>query len=283
MPEITVFIAESGFHISDYVYSFEDYAVEHNKSYIYSICQVANGVHSARICAEPVKIEFDDIVLSDGDKVLTVRFNPNVSSLKFATTESKTDTIGSAYPFFFRNGTIKYREIPISGLISYHMDSTQSFMTKEELGINLQSGNLTHDNFAAERKFKYRVLEWLNNGQPKLFRSPAEGSCIVRLMNVSLSPNATVGRMLHTFSATGYEVADYNYENIKKYNLNKIANPKVRYNELKESVECVENKIEYEKVKNIEWWSTKTNSKLILFKDGFASSFYNTGGYIKTP
>ena len=52
-----------------------------------------------------------------------------------------------------------------------------------------------------------KVLEWLNNGDPKLFRSPAEGNFVVRLMNVSLSPEERLGRMLHSFSCTVYECA----------------------------------------------------------------------------
>ena len=31
---------------------------------------------------------------------------------------------------------------------------------------------------------------------------------MIRLMNVSLSPNDTLGRMLHTFTATAYEISD---------------------------------------------------------------------------
>jgi len=58
------------------------------------------------------------------------------------------------------------------------------------------------------------VLEWLTNGKPKLFRSPGEGNFIVRLMNTSLSPNDTLGRMLHTFSCTAYEIAEYNHKNL---------------------------------------------------------------------
>ena len=47
----------------------------------------------------------------------------------------------------------------------------------------------------------------------------------MRLMNVSLAPNDTLGRMLHTFSATAYEVAEYNYENLNKNNMIKIEEP----------------------------------------------------------
>jgi hypothetical protein len=30
-------------------------------------------------------------------------------------------------------------------------------------------------------------------------------------MNVSLTPNDTLGRMLHTFNGTAYEIAEYNF------------------------------------------------------------------------
>ena len=63
------------------------------------------------------------------------------------------------------------------------------------------------------------VLEWLNNGEPKIFRSPTEGNFIVRIMNVSLAPNDTLGRMLHNLSCTAYEIAEWNFANLIKYNL----------------------------------------------------------------
>jgi hypothetical protein len=63
------------------------------------------------------------------------------------------------------------------------------------------STDLDNNNIFSERKFKLEVLDWLNNGKPKLFRSPQEGNYIVRLMNISLSPQDTIGRMLHTFNA----------------------------------------------------------------------------------
>ena len=71
-----------------------------------------------------------------------------------------------------------------------------------------------------ERKFKMEVLNWLNNGEPKLFRSPSEGIFLVRLLNVSLSPVDSLGRMLHSFSATAYEIDECTPELLKeKYNI----------------------------------------------------------------
>jgi hypothetical protein len=68
------------------------------------------------------------------------------------------------------------------------------------------------------------VLSWLMNGEKKLFKSPTEGNFIVRLMNVSLSPNDQLGRMLHTFNCTAYEVADFNYNNCKQFGFIKVNN-----------------------------------------------------------
>jgi hypothetical protein len=45
------------------------------------------------------------------------------------------ETIGSKYPFIFRNGNIAYHEFPISGLISYLADNDELFLTNEELGL----------------------------------------------------------------------------------------------------------------------------------------------------
>jgi hypothetical protein len=56
-------------------------------------------------------------------------------------------------------------------------------------------------NLKREREFKLEVLNWLNNGQPKLFRSPTEGNYIIRLMNISLAPEDKLGRMIHTFNS----------------------------------------------------------------------------------
>ena len=79
--------------------------------------------------------------------------------------------------------------------------------------------NLTDNNIKSERYFKLKVLEWLSNGEVKLFRSPTEGNYLIRLLNVSLTPENTLGRMLHSFSSTAYEIDDLTYENLIKYNI----------------------------------------------------------------
>jgi hypothetical protein len=97
------------------------------------------------------------------------------------------------------------------------MDDEHLFMSEEELLMKDKTINYTIDNIAQERIFKIKVLEWLNNGQPKIFRSPTEGNFIIRLLKISMKPEQKLGRLLHNFSGTAYEIAEYNYENLCKY------------------------------------------------------------------
>ena len=122
---------------------------------------------------------------------------------------AKQDTIGARYPTIFRNGYTDYAEFPINSLVSLQSDDENLFTTLELIDTNLSDYNI-----AQERKFREEVEKFLNNGKPKLFKSPTEGNFIVGLMNISFSPNATLGRMLYSVSATAYEIAENNLSNL---------------------------------------------------------------------
>lgn len=214
----------------------KDFTTEQGIYYQYAIQRYQkSGIRTARlIIDEPLLSDFEDVFLFDKYRQLKIRFNTKVSSFKSTILETKIDTLGGKYPFIFRNGTIEYKEFPISGLISYLTDNDELFMSNAELGFfeensirmatngsdfrfRVRSTQVDTQNILAERNFKMSVLDWLTNGEAKLFRSPSEGNYIVRLMNVSLTPNDTVGRMLHTFNGTAYEIAEYNHANLIKY------------------------------------------------------------------
>lgn len=200
-------------------WSWKDMTIEHGYHYQYGLEQYSDTLVSNKILSNEVYAEFEDAFLFDGTRQLKIKFNPKISSFKSTVLESKQDTMGSKYPFFFRNGRVGYKEFPISGLISYHCDEEELFLTNEDMLlddmiVDPRTVDLTTNNIAAERIFKMAVLEWLNDGSLKLFRSPTEGNFIVRLLNVSLSPTDTLGRMLHTFSATAYEAKEFTYEAI---------------------------------------------------------------------
>ena len=209
---------------------FVDYTVEQGVSYKYATIQYSKfNLWSNRMETEAVRADFEHAYLYDGKRQLKIKYNPKVSSFKNVHLEAKVDTIGSKHPFIFRNGVVDYKEFPIAGLISYLSDENGLFMVPEELGLDsisavkrsddisgkqFKTTNLVDYNMFAERNFKMEVLRWLNNGQPKIFRSPSEGNYIIRLLNCSLSPEDRLGRMLHSFTSTAYEIADYNFKSL---------------------------------------------------------------------
>lgn len=218
---------------------FKDFTIEQGKWYQYSLQQFnCRNLYSNRMFAteegsDIIRADFEHAFLTDGNRQLKIKYNPRVSSLKTTVLESKVDTLGGQYPFIFKNGNVNYKEFAVSGLISLLSDENGYFMENPSfiqerpgtpaegaLSYNEPQENPTFqtmDNYYNERNFKLEVLNWLNNGQPKLFRSPSEGNYIVRLMNISLSPNDQLGRMLHTFNATAYEIAALTYQNLINY------------------------------------------------------------------
>lgn len=277
---------------------FRDFTVEQGISYQYryKLYNSNNVVARQVTLPNPIMADFEDMfLLGDNNIQLKIRFNPKVSSFKSTILEQKIDTIGSKYPFVFRNGIVCYKEFPIAGLISYLVDNHEMFVHhSEDLGILLpDDGQLDTDeyvdqyfrlspaqinqlnsddvvyyknnndtwqsvlkseiideyeyyikdsapvkrfrektpsdrtiykkaatlnsvgyNMKAERRFKLKLLNWLNDGKVKLFRSPAEGNYLVRIMNVSLTPEDRLGRMLHNFSCQAYEVEEMSYDNL---------------------------------------------------------------------
>lgn len=229
---------------------YNDYTIEHGIKYQYMIERINNtGVYSLPVLAKlgpvptsaaeqtaaqnrPTEISasFEDAFLYDGKRQLRIRYNPKISSFKKDVLETKTDTIGGKFPFIFRNGSVSYKEFPISGLISrlenecfdlgvleppLKRDSTVS---RRAIG-SYSLTDLSDENIYAERQFKMEVLDFLTDGKPKLFRSPTEGNYLVRLMNTSLTPEDTLGRMLHTFSCTAYEIGECDYDTLLSYGI----------------------------------------------------------------
>lgn len=77
-----------------------------------------------------------------------------------------------------------------------------------------------HDHWYWEREFREQLVNWLNDGEPKLYRSMPEGNIVVMLTDINLTPDSQLGRMLYNFSATMYEIEDgYSLDVLDKLNI----------------------------------------------------------------
>lgn len=216
------------------VVSLKDLCVEQGQVYCYGV-YYSSGNKVTKKFFQEITTNFEHSYLFDGERQLKIKYNPKISSFKTTQLEQKTNTIGGKFPFFYTNANVNYKEFPISGLLSYLSDEEGLFDPKyatinltnrdktqsesDDWNNNIGSTQLTSENIELERQFKMEVLDFLTSGKPMLFRSPTEGNYIVRLSNVSLSPEDTLGRMLHTFSATATECAEYNEENLRELKL----------------------------------------------------------------
>ena len=183
-------------------------------------------------------VQYEDMFLSDRSNVLKIKFNPKISNYKKFLQESKIDTIGSTYPLFSRNQIIQYKTFNIEGLIAneseidmlanycfsnisdYIMNHTRMATPSNENGQSLITNDInTLDPLVRERIYREKVFAWLSNGEPKLFKSPTEGNLIIRLLNVSLTPEYTLGRKFYSFSCQAVELDELNTVNCQKYGL----------------------------------------------------------------
>lgn len=210
--------------------TFSDTTIESGVWYKYYLQKLGDDSNKASVkyIKSPLMVIFDDMFLTTKDRQLKIRFNPTVSSFKRTIQESRTDTLGSQFPFVRRNGNADYAQFPIGGLISFQIDESDLFTSLEELfGEHLYLYTSHNDNkriteandIVYEKLFKDKVIEFLYSEQPKLFRSATEGNFIVKVMDASFSPNATLGRRIVSFTATAYEVAECNIDNFKKYDI----------------------------------------------------------------
>lgn len=196
-----------------------------------------------------------------GDEIqLNIKYNTQISSLSKIVQESKIETLGSKYPFIRKNGNIAYKEFSLSGLITLYMDelneplfnisdstkktklenynSTHTFASynnvfqfssNEEdseksclLNYNKKNNISKQNDVIYEQKFRDKVLNFLQNNQVKLFKSPTEGNILVKLMNITLEPVDGLNRHLYNFSCTATEIDDFNLLNCDKYNIQRI-------------------------------------------------------------
>ena len=146
----------------------------------------------------------NSLYLSRGGSKFEIRYNPKVSNFKYSVQEQNIQTLGSVYPFIRRNGMQCFRQFNIEGMISARVENDLKF-------------NSFADEVEGEKTYRDSLVSFLYNEAPVVFSSATEGEMIVRLMNVSLTPNVQLGRRIYSFTAQAIEVAEFTQENVAKY------------------------------------------------------------------
>ena len=209
---------------------FYDYTIESGVWYKYGVQTISvDGFRGELVVmGNPIIRNFNySFLLGKNNQQLKLKFDNTMGSFKYQIYDSSIDPIGGTYPTITRNGNTYYRTFPINGLISFNMDDNKLFCDKKDIYnyadiVDLyntynKTNNISHYDYTYERDFRNKVLEFLQDGEIKLFKSPTEGNIIVRLTDVNCVPNQTLSRMVYNFSATAREMADNTIENYLKY------------------------------------------------------------------
>lgn len=227
---------------------YYDYTIESGIWYKYCIQEISkNGIGEivrgkmVSIWEEPIIRNFEySYLLGENGTQLKLKYNNDMTNFKINISEGRIETIGGQFPFITRNGNTYYRTFPVNALISFNLDDENIFTNEKEIyNINSNIENLDvaqteivkyyknynkkeainlNNDYIKERFFREKVLKFLHDGKPKLFKSATEGNIIIRLMDINTTPIQSLNRLLYSFSATGYEMAESNLDNYLKYN-----------------------------------------------------------------
>lgn len=233
---------------------FTDYTVESGVLYRYAFQKLdESGLRTSSIFSDLVEINLEYAYLYRDGIQLKLELDNKMNSFKHTVQRTKQDTLGGRYPKFLANGYTYYAEFPVTGLISFQADEQQTFISQKPDGIyagtkliaparkfeqpwleqrvldNIVAEtddnrfaidySLGHNNYFVERRFREAVESWLNDFNYKLFRSRSEGNIPVMLMNLSMTPNETLGRLIYSFTATAYEAFEPTLENYFTYGI----------------------------------------------------------------
>jgi len=210
---------------------FYDYTVESGVWYQYGIQQIdQEGNRGELKIIRPIMRNFNyTFLLGKNNQQLKLQFDNTMNSYKHQIVEGKVDPIGAQFPVVSRNAATNYKTFPINGLISFWMDENKLFCDKKVIYkdddiINLyenynKENNIIQYDYIYERDFRQKVLDFLYNGEIKLFKSPTEGNILVRLTDISCVPNQSLDRMIYSFSANAYQMAESTMEKYHEYGL----------------------------------------------------------------
>jgi len=84
--------------------------------------------------------DFESMFINSQDKQLKLCFDGRIISYKRVTLETKTETLGSRYPFVRKNSATNYKQFSINGLISFLMDRDIA-IDNQHLSVHAENNN----------------------------------------------------------------------------------------------------------------------------------------------
>jgi hypothetical protein len=204
---------------------------------------------------------YDGMFLSNAFGHLAISFGESVTSYSNNIREAQIETIGSQFPYFYRNDIVNYRTLSLSGTISYNDNNEELVFSKDcfdkestviennnLVSVNVNKGFRTKeqlfkydrvlDNYTTfngknrinnlnditlEREYRKAVMSFLQSGNSFLLKTAAEGNVLVRLTDMTFTPKTELDNLVYDFTCTAVELDDCTVDNYNKYNIQYLA------------------------------------------------------------
>lgn len=178
------------------VYSFLDRLVENEAVYEYAIVPVAGNILGDITVAEPIKVKYDGLFISDLQNNYKIEFDKNVDSISHNRNFAKFDVLNGRFP------------IPVFGNQNYRTGS-MSFLPLTQQQI--ESNGMKID-ARSEKTLQKNIVNFLTAKSAKVIRDSTGENMIVAVHDVSTKQREGALEDLSDISFSFTEIGEMDYE-----------------------------------------------------------------------
>lgn len=218
---------------------FKDYLINSDELYIYYF-QIVYLDNSYSALSTPIKAvnsyDYTYILGENGEQIPV--YTPQISSITLTKRDAFTETLGEQYPYFQKIGLIDYKTFSFSGNITYlstvneeNKVKTKALdeiygvnapdeikqMIQEAYGNSVGNNYINTINYFMEKEYREKLMNFLNNGEVKVIKSPTERLLFTRFTNINLTPKTELSRAIYDFSLTATEIFNEKTIDYTKY------------------------------------------------------------------
>lgn len=114
---------------------------------------------------------YEDMFLSNENATLAISYGQALTSYKTNIKEASIETIGSPYPFYYRNEIVNYRTVQLSGIISYNDNNEERIFSIDAIEGTPYSSRMGKDNNATSSATTFANNNLVEDNFNKGFRA----------------------------------------------------------------------------------------------------------------
>lgn len=187
---------------SSVFYTILDKNILNSATYEYSMLPLVSGVSGLRVLSDPIETDFEGIFLSDKTENFKLLANISYGGITHNIKSNVFDPLNSTYPVVVH-----------SNLDYTTFDVTALFITKNTLG------NRGHINIGEERKGRKRLMDFMKNKKPKVYRDENGAFKTVSVVGEPQEVPWEDRKGLATVSFSLVEIGDTDGDTLREYDL----------------------------------------------------------------